>query len=121
MEPRRPFSEEILPKIGAHGLSENFPRPSPTESNKKGHRDAFSLFSNDQIETLRELGPKFGVAVNVVAKEGENYTYATEKGDYKDVVGRGLSYIRLTSLKSDLTDFWREVNVKSMPPHKRVV
>ena len=77
------------------------------------------ILPNHQIGIMRRVGREFGVTVQTLAEEGEEYT--NEKGSYRGIVDKGKSYVRITHQTPDLSKFYRAVEAEQakQPPTNR--
>lgn len=71
---------------------------------------------NKELLAMQVLPPSFEVAVQVLAEEGTTYVHFRNENVWNPpdtVIGKipkGMSYIEISSAKSDLIDFWDAVS-----------
>lgn len=81
---------------------------------------AHGLYSNSDISIFLKLGPQFGINVDILKKEGEEYEYTSvgktdKQKTHRGSVPQGKSYISISNIdpaKPDLSDFWKAVNAE---------
>ncbi len=65
---------------------------------------------NDRVAIMQQIAPKFGVAVQILAKEGDTYSnQVTDRWGHKTLTGtvpKGNSFVEIRSPGNDLLGFW---------------
>lgn len=64
---------------------------------------------------MQGVGEKHGVAVTIIAEEGQPYTHIEEdfhgrRSVFSSTVPEGKVYVRISSANFDIHDFWQEVH-----------
>lgn len=80
------------------------------ETKFKGHTHR-EIISIDDLPLFQEVGSRHGVKVSVIVKEGQEYNVDTMEpsSKYKTKVPEGKVGVEISSEKSDISDFRRDL------------
>lgn len=93
-------------------MFEDFNKETPNQQH--WHNE---VVANSKIATMQEIAPNFGVTIQILAKEGERYSYQSIDASGKlitfaDRVPKGNSYIGISGQSSGMGSFWDAVEAK---------
>lgn len=78
---------------------------------ERKHVDDFQVADERTLSVMKNLADVYGVKIEVINNPGEEYSqkFKFDLEPYKATLLAGEYYIHITSSKTDLSDFWSEV------------